>query len=95
MAQEQSVVGLVAAGMEHVLDVKVPKEEVLQFVGQTLQLELRNTSMNSFIGELVDKMPHENFQVIFATSMIAPELDDPQYTVGERYTGTNNSLKNV
>ena len=56
LAQEQSVVGLVAAGLEHVVDVKVPKEEVLQFVGQSLQLEQRNTAMNSFIGVLVDKM---------------------------------------
>lgn len=56
LAQEQSVVGLVAAGLEHVHDVKVPKEDVLQFVGQSLQLEQRNTAMNSFIGVLVDKM---------------------------------------
>ena len=38
LAEEQSVVGLVAAGMEHVSDVKLPKEDVLQFVGQALQL---------------------------------------------------------
>lgn len=56
LSQEQSVVGLVAAGLEHVVDVKVPKEEVLQFVGHTLQLEQRNTAMNSFIGVLVDRM---------------------------------------
>lgn len=56
LAEEQSVVGLVAAGLEHVSDVKVPKEDVLQFVGQTLQLEQRNTAMNNFIRDLVDKM---------------------------------------
>lgn len=56
LAEEQSVVGLAAAGLEHVVDVKVPKEDVLQFVGQTLQLEQRNVAMNSFIGSLVDKM---------------------------------------
>ena len=39
LAEEQAVVGLVAAGLEHVVDVKVPKEFVLQFVGQALQLE--------------------------------------------------------
>ena len=56
LAEEQSVVGLVAAGIEHVEDVKIPKEELLQFVGHTLQLEQQNNSMNSFIGVLVDKM---------------------------------------
>lgn len=53
LAEYQSVVGLVAAGLEHIVDLKPPKEELLQFVGQTLQLEQRNTAMNSFIEELV------------------------------------------
>lgn len=56
LAEEQSVVGLVAAGIEHVIDAKIPQEVVLQFVGQTLQLEQRNSAMNSFIGDLVKKM---------------------------------------
>lgn len=56
LAEEQSVVGLVAAGLEHVADVKVPKEVVLQFVGQTLQLEQNNKAMNSFIARLVNRM---------------------------------------
>lgn len=56
LAEEQSVVGLVAAGIEHVVDVKVPKEDVLQFVGEALQLEQRNTTMNSFIEKLVGGM---------------------------------------
>lgn len=56
LAEEQSVVGLVAAGLEHVVDVKLPKEDMLQFVGHTLQLEQRNTAMNCFIGVIVDKM---------------------------------------
>ncbi len=56
LAVEQSVVGLVAAGLEHVSDVKLPKESVLQFVGETMQLERRNQSMNDFIGVLVEQM---------------------------------------
>ena len=56
LAEEQSVVGLVAAGLEHVADIKLPKEEVLQFVGQALQLEQQNKAMNSFIAKLVNKM---------------------------------------
>lgn len=33
LAQEQAVVGLVAAGLEHVTDVKVPQVWALQFAG--------------------------------------------------------------
>lgn len=37
-------------------DVKLPKEEVLQFVGEALQLEQRNMAMNYFIGSVVEQM---------------------------------------
>lgn len=59
LAEEQSVVGLVAAGLEHVINIKVPKEVLLQFVGNTLQLEQRNQAMNHFLAELVDRMRKE------------------------------------
>lgn len=52
LAEEQSVVGLVAAGLEHVVDVKLPQEVALTFVGSTLQLEQRNLAMNSYINVL-------------------------------------------
>ena len=56
LAGEQSVVGLVAAGLEHVTDVKLSKEVVLTLVGETLQLEQRNQAMNQFIEGLVQKL---------------------------------------
>ena len=56
LAEEQSVIGLVAAGLEIVNDVSVPKDITLQFVGQTLQLEQRNLVMNAFISSLIDKL---------------------------------------
>lgn len=56
LAEEQSVIGLVAAGIEHVVDTKVPKEEVLQFVGTALQIEQRNTALDHFIAELIGKL---------------------------------------
>jgi len=56
LAQEQSVIGLVAAGLEHVADNKIPKEIALSFASDALQLEQRNTAMNYFIVEIVDKM---------------------------------------
>lgn len=56
LSEEQSVVGLIAAGLERVVDTKVPKEIVLQFVGQTLQLEQQNMAMNNFLAELTEKL---------------------------------------
>lgn len=41
------------------------------------------------------KEPHPTYQLIFATSYIAEELDTPEYTIGESYTPDNKSLKNV
>lgn len=64
LAQEQSVVGLVAAGIEHVIDVIPPKEKVLIFVGDTLQLETRNKAMNYFIGMLIEKMRQSNIDAL-------------------------------
>lgn len=56
LAEEQSVVGLVAAGLEHVNDVKPPKDVVLHFAGQALQLEQRNTAMNGFVAKLIERL---------------------------------------
>ena len=56
LAQEQSVVGLLAAGLERIKDIKVPQEYALNIAGEVLQLEQRNKAMNSFIGATVDKM---------------------------------------
>jgi len=56
LAEEQSVVGLVTAGLEQVIDVKIPQEWTLQFIGSTLQIEQRNKAMNEFIARLVKKL---------------------------------------
>ena len=56
LAEEQSVVGLLAAGIEHVVDGRPAKKDVLQFIGRTVQLEQRNQAVNYFIGVLVEKM---------------------------------------
>lgn len=64
LAEEQNVVGLVTAGLEHVKDVKVPQGVLLQFIGQALQLEQQNHSMNSFISVLVDKMRKVNIYTL-------------------------------
>lgn len=56
LAEEQTIVGLVAAGIDHVKDVKVPQEVALSFAGSALQIEQRNNSMNVFIGDLIEKL---------------------------------------
>lgn len=56
LANEQSVVGLVTAGIEHVSDLRPQKKEVLPFISHVVKLEQRNTAMNHFIGDIVGKM---------------------------------------
>lgn len=56
LAENQTVIGLITAGLEHVLDYSVPKEHMLQFVGSSLQLEQINMKMNSFLEKLIGKM---------------------------------------
>ena len=64
LAEEQSVVGLITAGLEKVPDVKISKEVILQFVGSTLQIEKQNKAMNSFITDLIIKLRKEDVYTI-------------------------------
>ena len=64
LAEEQSIIGIIAAGLEHVIDIKPPKELGLIFAGMALQLEQRNLSMNSFLAELVTKMRKMNIYAL-------------------------------
>lgn len=64
LTEEQSVVGLVAAGIEHVINLKVPQVLALQFAGQAIQLELRNKTMNAFISDLIEKLRKEDIYAI-------------------------------
>lgn len=64
LTEEQTVEGLVAAGLEHVVDVKVPQNVVLQVIGCTLQLEHRNKIMNSFIADLIDNLRNKDIYTL-------------------------------
>lgn len=64
LAEEQSVVGLVASGIERVSDIKAPKELVLQFVGSTLQIEQRNLAMNDFVAWLNKRLQDESINAV-------------------------------
>lgn len=64
LAEEQSVIGLITAGLEKVSDVKIPKEVVLRSVGCTLQIEQQNKAMNAFIADLIEKLRKEDIYAI-------------------------------
>lgn len=64
LAEEQSVVGLVAAGIEHVRDLKISKEVALTFVGSALQLEQRNAAMNEFVAKLIERLRFNDIYVL-------------------------------
>ena len=55
LAEEQSVVGVVLAGIEH-SDAKPPQELLLQWIGEVQMLEQQNRAMNEFVAELIEKM---------------------------------------
>ena len=61
LAEEQAVMGLVAAGVEDLPASERPsKDVVLQFVGSTFQLEQRNKAMNAFVAKLIEQFRKED-----------------------------------
>jgi len=64
LAEEQSVIGLVASGLEHVIDVRIPKDVALSFAGVALQLEQRNTAMNEFVSWLIEKLRKDDVHAL-------------------------------
>lgn len=60
LAQEQSVIGVVLAGIERLksanLNLNVPQDLLLQWIGEVQMLEQQNKAMNLFVAELIEKM---------------------------------------
>ena len=63
LAQEQSVQGLVLAGLEH-SDLKPPKELLLQWIGEVQIIEQRNKEMNVFVADLIEKLRKKDIYAI-------------------------------
>lgn len=83
LASEQSVTGLIAAGLEHVVDVKHPKEELLTFIGGALQVEHRNKAMNVFVAELIENMRKAGIYTLLVKGQgIAQCYERPLWRVG-------------
>lgn len=58
-AEAQSVVGLITAGLEHVVDMKVPQRQVMQYVAGIVQIEMRNKALNEFVARLIERLQKE------------------------------------
>lgn len=57
--------------------------------------ENRSRNFQNILVRRLTDMHKNDYQVIFATSNIANELNKPEYTVGAYYSQANKSLKNV
>ena len=64
LAERQSVIGLIAAGLEHVSGIKIPQEISLKFASSVFQLEQRNRSMNSFVRILIEHLQNYNVRAL-------------------------------
>jgi hypothetical protein len=63
LAEEQSVVGLVLAGIEHSY-VKPPQDLLLQWIGEVQIIEQQNKAMNEFVASLIKKLRKEDVYTI-------------------------------
>lgn len=55
--------------------------------------EERSHNFQKLLVAICSKFPTNSYQMIFTTSMIAPELNTNEYCIGEEYTVENKSLK--
>jgi hypothetical protein len=63
LATEQSVLGLVLAGLEH-SDVKPPQVLLLQWIGEVQMIEQRNKAMNAFVSETIDSLREQDIYAL-------------------------------
>jgi len=63
LAEEQSVDGLLAAGIDN-LNLDVPLELKLNIIGEALQIEQRNNAMNEFVARLLSHLRKEGIYAV-------------------------------
>lgn len=61
---EQSVEGLIIAGLEHITESDFDIQEALPLLGRSVQIEKRNVEMNLFIGSIVPGMREAGMNVL-------------------------------
>ena len=88
LAQEQSVQGLVLAGLEQYknlsanLDLNIPKVLLLQWIGEVQMIEKRNKEMNIFIADLIEKLrKFDIYSLLIKGQGIAQCYDKPLWRV--------------
>ncbi len=64
LADEQAVVGLIGAGLEHITDTKVQKMQARPFLTRVFSIEQRNEAMNDFIARLFDRFQKEGITAV-------------------------------
>lgn len=72
--------------------VRYPRFTLFDDIEDKGMEEARSHNFQKLIVESLASKDVQN-QIIFTTSMVAPELDMPEYTVGEFYTKKNKTLK--
>ena len=88
LAQEQSVLGLVLAGLEQYknlnadLDLNIPKVLLLQWIGEVQVIEKQNKDMNVFIADLIEKLrKYDIYTLLIKGQGIAQCYDKPLWRV--------------
>lgn len=77
LAEEQSVTGLVLAGLE-LSDVKPRQDLLLQWIGEVQMLEQRNVAMNVFVATLVEQLRgNEVYAIVMKGQGIAQCYERP------------------
>lgn len=72
--------------------MRYPRFLLLDNIEDKGMTELRSQNFQKLILRISNQIPCEH-QIIFTTSMIAPELEESELTVGDQYTFDNKSLK--
>ena len=81
LAQEQSVQGLVLAGLEH-SDIKPPKVLLLQWIGEIQLIEQKNRAMNAFINQLIGDLRKANIYTLIVKGQgVAQCYEQPLWRV--------------
>ena len=63
LAEEQSVIGVVLAGIEY-SNVRPPRELLLQWIGEVQLIERQNLAMNEFVARLIEKLRYQDVYAI-------------------------------
>lgn len=64
LAEEQSVTGLIAGGIEQIKDIRLKKLEVRPFLIKSISIERRNSSMNEFVSWLFKRLREEGISPV-------------------------------